>query len=129
MRSWLRAAGIMIVGMAIGIGLGLTLGWVVWPTEFTNANPSVLQETYRRDYARMIASAYAADGDLAAARQRIAQLGADGAQTLFAVTLDAILKGESETEIRRLVRLSTAVGLYSPAMEPYLDTAQGERDG
>jgi len=116
----LRKLLLLILGLALGVGLGLYLGWVAWPTEFTDANPSILVENYRQDYARMVADAYAADGDLTAAQRRIASLGGDSQEFLLSVTLDAILLGQDEAEIRRLVRLSADLGLSSPAFAPYL---------
>ena len=118
--AWLRALVYTGVGLVVGIGLGLYLGWVAWPAEFTNANPSVLQTTHRRDYVLMIADAYAVDGDLAAAQERVASLGEDGQEFLMATLLDMILRGEQEGDTRRLARLADDLGLYSPAMEPYL---------
>lgn len=120
MRNLLRLISLVAVGLAVGIGLGLYLGWVAWPTEFTNANPAVLQESYRRDYLNMIATAYALDNDLPAAQQRIASLGADGPQFLLDTTIDLILLPGDEAEIRRLVQLAAVLGLSSPAMLPYL---------
>jgi len=119
-KSWLRAAGWVGLGLLLGAGLGLYLGWVVWPTEFTNANPAALQESYRQDYARMIAAAYAEDGNLAAAEKRVESLGENGRDFYFSFTLDAILRGGNETEIRRLARLAADLGFSSPAMTPYL---------
>ena len=120
MRSWLRVLGLLIVGLAVGVGLGLYLGWVAWPTEFTDANPSVLQERYQRDYILMIATVYTADGDLTAALRRIDSLGENSREVLFSYTLDTILRAENEIEIRQLVRLAADLGLRSPAMDPYL---------
>ncbi len=123
----LRDPLMVILGLAIGAGLGLYLGWVAWPTEFTDANPSVLQESYRQDYVRMIAATYAADGNLDTAQQRLASLGEDGKGTLLSVTIDAILLGENELEIRRLVSLAADLDISSPAMTPYLtDNANGD---
>jgi hypothetical protein len=120
MRRWLRIMGLVSIGLVAGAGLGLYLGWVAWPTEFTDANPSVLQESYRRDYALMIAAAYAVDGDLSAAQRRVTSLGEDGQDFLFSLLLDMILRGDNEAEIRPVARLAADLGLYSPAMEPYL---------
>lgn len=119
----LRPLLMIALGLALGIGLGLYLGWVAWPTEFTDANPSVLQETYRHDYVRLIAAAYTADNNLPAAQQRVASLGDDGRDVVLAVTLDTILRGGDEIEIRQLVRLAAGLGLSSPAMAPYLPEA------
>jgi hypothetical protein len=118
--SRLRPLLIVIVGLALGAGLGLYLGWVAWPTEFTDANPAVLQDVYRQDYARLIAAAYTADDNLPAAQKQVASLGDDGRDVVLAVTLDTILQGGDEAEIRQLVRLAAALGLESPAMVPYL---------
>jgi hypothetical protein len=130
MRNWLRVIGLLILGIGAGVGLGLYLGWVAWPTEFTDANPSILQEDYQQDYILMIATIYAQDGDLVAARRRVDSLGENGLEALFRVTLDTILTAENEMEIRRLVRLASDLGLQSPAMEPYLIVpGQGLNDG
>ena len=128
MRRWLRHIGFIVIGLAIGIGLGLYLGWVAWPTEFTDAAPSIMQESYQRDYVVMIAAAYSRDGDLETARRRLRGLGDDGEEFLLAVTLDQILRGDDETRIRQLVRLASDVGLSSPAMAPYLPES-GAGDG
>lgn len=120
----MRFGGWVALGLLLGTGLGLYLGWVVWPTEFTNANPAALQESYRQDYALMIASAYAADGDLAAAEQRVDELGEDGRSFYFSFTLDTILREHNQTETRQLARLAADLGFSSPAMTPYLTESE-----
>lgn len=108
-------------GLALGAGLGLFLGWVAWPIQFTNADPTVLEESYQRDYTVMIASAYALDGDLALARQRLASLGKpDDEEWLVQVTVDHIVGRQDDAEITHLVRLAAALGRVTPVMEPYL---------
>lgn len=119
-HAWLRALVYAGIGLVVGIGLGLYLGWVAWPAEFTNANPSVLETNHRRDYLLMIADAYAVEGDVAAAQQRLAGMGEGGQEFLMSTLLDMILRVEDEGDIRRLARLADDLGLYSPAMEPYL---------
>ncbi|NJN54750.1 MAG: hypothetical protein HC804_08355 [Anaerolineae bacterium] len=118
--SRLRIPLILIIGLAVGLGLGLYIGWEVAPTEYVNANPAYLAETYQQEYVRMVATAYAVDGDLAAAQMRLVSLGENGGALLTAVMLDTILQQQNETEIRQLVNLAAAVGITSPAMEPYL---------
>lgn len=115
------------LGLLIGSGLGLYLGWVAWPAEFSDASPALLADVHREDYARMIAAAYAEDGDLAQARWRVATLdAADPNGWLLAVVVDAILQqGENEETLRQLARLAADLGLRSPAMDPYL-SPQGE---
>lgn len=120
MRRWLQIIGLLVVGLGIGAGLGLYLGWVAWPTEYTDADPSILQEDYRRDYVLMVAAAYEMDGNLAAAAQRINDLGADSHDFLLSLLLDMILQEANEEEIRQVARLAADLGLDSPAMGPYL---------
>lgn len=110
----------ILLGLAIGAGLGLAIGWVFWPTQFTDATPAVLDDNYRRDYVLLIADNYALDNNLAAAQQKIATLGEDGSQYLLSVLIDMILRQQDESQIRRLARLANDIGQYTPAMEPYL---------
>lgn len=121
---WQRLLRVVLwlsLGAILGIAAGLLLGWAVWPIEFTEADPTVLEEGYQRDYTVMIATAYSFDEDLNAARQRLNTLGrADANAWLLSVTVDHILNRADENEIRYLVRLANDVGLYSPVMDPYL---------
>jgi hypothetical protein len=121
MKRWLLIIGFVGIGLVIGIGLGLFLGWIAWPTEFTDANPSVLAEEYKQDYVLMVAADYAFSGDLDAARQKVASLGSGGEDFIFSFTLDQILQSSNVTEIRQLAQLANDLGLYSPAMDPYLN--------
>lgn len=130
MRNWLRAFLWIGLGLAIGGSLGLYLGWVAWPTEFVDADPSILREDYRRDYTLMIAHAYALDGDLSAAQRRLYTLGDEEPdRRLLTMTVDAILSGRDEqTIILPLVALSRDLGLNSPAMAPYLQVTPTPAD-
>jgi hypothetical protein len=120
MFRWLRNFALILLGLGLGVGLGLWLGWVVWPTEFTDATPVILQDAYRQDYLRMIAAAYAEDGDLETAETRLDSLGSNSSDHLFSLMLDTILANGDEAEIRALVQLAAALGYTSPAMQPYL---------
>ncbi len=120
MRSGLRFIGFITIGLIIGAGLGLYLGWVAWPTEFTDANPTVLEENYRRDYLVMVATAYQLDNDLPTAQRRVNSLGEESHTFLVNTIIDLILQQGDEPTIRQLVRLAADLGLSSPAMQPYL---------
>ncbi len=110
----------ILLGLVIGAGLGLAIGWVFWPTEFTDANPTVLQDRYRRDYVQLIADGYALDNNLGLAQQRIEDLGEDGPQYVLEVLIEMILRQEDENAVRRLTRLANDIGQYTPAMAPFL---------
>lgn len=128
MGTWKRVVLWIGAGLVLGVSVGLYLGWAVWPPEFTNTDPAILREDYKRDYAVMIAQAYTVDGDLDAARRRLYSLGEpEPDRWLLTLTVDTILSGRDETqEIRPLVALARALGLSSPAMAPYLDEPQPE---
>jgi len=121
--SRLRIFLLIIIGLAVGVALGLYIGWELFPTEFVDASPVYLAEEQKQDYARMIAAAYAVEGDLTAAQQRLDDLGPGGKDVLTAVMLDAILLQQNLTEIRQLVNLAAVLDIVSPAMDPYLSPA------
>ncbi len=66
--------GTALVSFAVGLVIGLTIAWVLWPVQFTNADPSDLRQAYKDDYVRMISAAYQVDGNLVKTKQRLAQL-------------------------------------------------------
>lgn len=110
----------IVLGLVVGASLGLVLGWFVWPIQYTEANPAILREDYRRDYILMIATIYTADGDLTAAQNRLAQLGSGYRDYLLEVTADLAVAGEDEAVIRPFARLVADLGLSSPILQPYL---------
>ena len=133
MNDWLKRIGILLMGLLLGASLGLYLGWVAWPTEFTDADLTLLDESYKRDYTIMIAAAYSNDGDLAAAQQQLRQLrtGAEANpyEPVLTYAVDLILTNGDEQDIRYLVRLADALGLSSPAIVPYLPPPAEGSDG
>jgi len=52
-----------ILGVIAGLLIGLFIGWRVWPVEWVNATPEVLQDELRVDYLRMAINTYALTGD------------------------------------------------------------------
>lgn len=121
MKRWIRSIGWTVLGLTVGILLGLYLGWVAWPTEFTDANPALLAEPFKQDQLRMAAAVYAANGDLPGAQQRVAALGEDGQALLNDLVLDLILQGQQGQEVRQLAQLAHDLGLESPALQPFLN--------
>lgn len=119
----IRRLLILIVGLAAGIGLGLFLSWVVWPTDYEDADPTLLADQYHYDYVVLIAAAYQADNDIQTAGQRLRTAFLDSPdpfQAYLAFTVEAILNQGEEQDLRQLVRLANDLGLSSPALAPYL---------
>lgn len=123
MRNLLRWVGWTAVGLLLGAAAGLYLGWVVWPVEYSDANPAVLQEGYRQDYLLMIATVYADNGDLTLAATRLDGLGGNGRSLLLDTLLDMIVRQAPEADLVLLARLARDVGLASPAVERYAGEA------
>jgi hypothetical protein len=123
--SIFRIVAWIALGFVIGAGTGLLLGWVIWPLEVSDANPSVMEQKYQTDYALMIAAAYSGDEDLQSARLRLGHLTTqDIGPWLQDLTLDQILDDAPEDDILPLVRLALDLGQTSAAFEPYLEKLQ-----
>ena len=112
----------------LGNLLDLELGWE-WeldPVQYVDTDMSYLHPIYQDAYVLMVSEAYALDGDLDAARARLALLALpDPAQAVGDRAEKAIAEGISVVHIRALVRLSTALGVQRDAFSPYLSDSDG----
>jgi len=115
-----RALIMIILGLAVGAGIGLTVGWIA-PINSPQTAPSVLSAEWQSDWVLMTAQAYSLDGDLNLARQRLALLGEGdlGAQVAQRGE-QALTEGLPPTYIGTLARLAAALGSRTPALAPYL---------
>ena len=99
-----------LLWLTVGVGLGLYGGWVVAPVEYVDTAPDSLQQVYKDDYVLMLATAFAADGDLAAARSGLAGLGlSDHEAAVTATTSRLAIAGYSSEDIDRLEALAEAL--------------------
>ncbi|HEY76040.1 MAG TPA: hypothetical protein G4O00_07650 [Thermoflexia bacterium] len=116
-----RVLPLALAGLAVGIALGLLVGWVLWPVRYTNTAPAQLRQDYRTEYVLMVAAAYHVEGDLEAARARLALLDPEQpARPVRELAETLIAEGGRETDIRTLVHLAEAMGATTPSMLPYL---------
>jgi hypothetical protein len=121
----LLAIILLLAGAAIGLGLGLYVGWVAWPVSYQDITVAALGEAYRDDYVVMVATAYGWDGDLDLARERLGALEpADPAAPLALVEATAARLAELSdppappADLQRLSRLAAdlrAAGTPGPA--------------
>jgi len=120
----------LLLSAALGLGLGLTLGWVVAPVRYVDTHPSTLGQTHKDDYVLMVATIYAGDGDAAAARARLAALGfADPGAGVAAAAHRFIAARQPEADLRRLARLAAAFDAATPELLPYLPTPANPATG
>jgi hypothetical protein len=109
-----------IVGIALGIGLALLIGWELLPVQRADSSPAMLRRDYQEEYLRLIAAAYQVDGDLPLAQQHLAALQPDATAFLVEVTERWIAQGKSDAILVPLVQLARDLGVSTPAMQPYL---------
>ncbi|MBN2390757.1 MAG: hypothetical protein JXR84_08540 [Anaerolineae bacterium] len=109
-----------IVGIALGIGLALIIGWGLLPVQRANSSPAMLRHDYQEEYLRLIAAAYLVDGDLTLAQQRLAALQPDATMFLVEVTELWITQGKSDAILTPLAQLARDLGVSTSPMQPYL---------
>lgn len=105
-----RGSWYLLTGIIIGIGLGLVISWLVWPTRYRDNAPASLGEEYKDSYRALIAAAYMASGDVERARSRLYELGdADMAAALITQAQRSMVEGHPEAEVRALSLLGLAL--------------------
>jgi hypothetical protein len=108
------------------MGLGLWYGWVLDPLEYRDTDVSHLASVYRDEYVLMVGETYALDGDLDAARARLALLSVPDPAALVADQAQAFIsRGASPLDIQALARLAAALGVRRDALSPYLEEGDG----
>jgi len=109
-KAWVVKPPVMI-GLAVvaGIAVGLFLGWVVFPVEWTDATPSMLRSDVQVDYMRMVIDSYSVNRNADLAMQRYESLGAAGPVALAEVAANP---GDvSDTSIQNFYAL---IEIYQP---------------
>ncbi len=110
----------LLLGAAIGLGLGLYLGWVQFPAQVVDGPASALSQRYKDDYTIMVARAYVRDRDLTGALERLRPLGeANIPAYVQEMTERTISSSGNVADIQVLVALSAGLGRLTPIMEPY----------
>lgn len=93
-----------VTGVILGLALGLLVGWVLWPVEYTDALPEILRQDYQEEYLRMAIDSYGAHPDAELAVRRWLSLG-ENAVPLFV----AISRNPGNQEIGDILAFKAAV--------------------
>lgn len=110
----------LLLGAAVGLGIGLYLGWVQFPAQVADGPASALSQRYKDDYTIMVARAYVRDGDLTGALERLRPLGfANIPAFVQEMTERTISTSGNVADIQVLVALANGLGRLTPIMEPY----------
>ena len=117
-----RASAVTLgLSLVAGLGLGLYIGWVVSPVQYVDTDPASLRQDYKDEYILMIAAIYSQDGDLAAARARLAALGLDDPRPAVTEAAQRFISAQRpEADLRRAVGLAAAFDTLTPEMLRYL---------
>lgn len=110
----------LLVGLALGAGVGLYLGWVQFPSQYVNSPAATLSERYKDEFTVMVATGYLKDGDLGGAFERLKILGVANIPSFVqSVTERYISNSRDAQDITYLVALAEGLGRLTPIMEPY----------
>lgn len=117
----MRKIILVLIALAAGLGLGVVIGWYVWPVTYTEAVPNRMGASWKDESIWMAAQAFAYDRDLEAAQARLRPLGSDDPGTLVLErTTRAIQQNLPPMQIAYLARLAAALGARSPSTDVYL---------
>jgi hypothetical protein len=98
-----RGSWYLLTGVILGIGLGLLVSWVLWPTRYRDNAPSSLSEEYKDSYRTLIAASYMASGDIQRARSRLKLLqDPDPAAALITQAQRSMMEGRPDAEVKAL---------------------------
>jgi hypothetical protein len=110
----------IVLGLTVGIGIGVTVGWF-FPLTTVKTTPSSLSLDWQADWILMTAQAFSLDGDLDLAKQRLALLGTgDPGARVAQRGEQAIAEGLPSNYIGALARLAAALQVRTEALSPYL---------
>jgi hypothetical protein len=111
-RSGLLA---LVAGLLVGLAAGLIYGWVIQPARLGGSAPASLRSDFQDEYTALIASAFAATGDLPRARARLALIpGAIDSDRIAALAQAWLAAGRPETEARSLAALAAQLTDRTP---------------
>jgi hypothetical protein len=131
MRSYLLTG---IITLALGLGIGIYLGWVQFPIEYANSHMCQLDMSYQENYTLMVARGYRQDGDIDRAIARLRPLRVENAAAcddgrayaidnipdwVQYVTEQYISEGANPSQIRDLVALAEGLDRLTPIMESF----------
>jgi hypothetical protein len=117
----MRRSLLIIIAVLVGIGLGLFVGWYVWPVTYTEATPQRLRQDWKDEAIWMAAQAYVFDHDLETAQTRLRPLGFDDlGRSVLDRAERALDRNWPPIQITYLARLAAALGARSTRLDPYL---------
>ena len=127
----MKVAGVLIVGLLLGLTGGLIYAWFIAPVEYYDTFPPLLDATYRHDWIRMVTWTYGAEGNWERTQIRLSGLSDDEVRVAVADVLEgAVAEGRSISTLQRMARLALEYDVDVPAAGIYAEggvpSASGE---
>lgn len=125
------AAGLILLGLIIGLAGALYYAWVVAPIVYTNASPARFSDEYKDEYLLLVSQNYAIDGDWQMAERRLDALDDPELVEHITALLERYLREQQPPETIRAVAIvaeklgsdGRAVALFAPTPLSGLPTA------
>jgi hypothetical protein len=115
--------GGFLIGLVVGMGLSLYYTWVLDPPPLSLATAASLNQHDKEIYTVLVAAAFASDGNLERATNRLEGLAdARVAQTLVTLAERYLAEGRDVRDVRALARLADALGSTSASVRPFIAT-------
>jgi len=116
MKAW----GVLIVGLILGLAAGLLYTWVISPPEYYDTYPPLLEKSYRADWIQMTVLAYGAEGNWNRTQLRLQGLPEAEIRPIAATALDqAVAAGRPLVMLQRMAKLAAFYGIDTPAVHIY----------
>jgi hypothetical protein len=117
----MKRVALALIGLAVGLGIGLYLGWIAWPVQYYDTDMTSFHPQYQFDYAVMVGAAYELDGNWERAAERLDALGQpDPGPWLQHLILDSISQGRDPVKIGHLISLADPLGVRTEIMDPFV---------
>jgi hypothetical protein len=113
-------------GAGLGIGLGLVVGWLLWPVTYFDTDLYDLRQDYQDEVVVMVGAQLALEGDVEAARAALSLLSQPDAprlpeQIVVEVMERYVAQAAASADVELLVALADALGTPTTAMQPLLE--------
>jgi hypothetical protein len=106
-----RLAGLSLLALMVGVGIGLLYAWVVSPIRYVDTTPNTLRADFKDSFRAAIAASYSATHNLERAKARLALLGdPNPAEALTAQAQRMLASGESFDTVQEVAALASDLG-------------------
>ncbi len=117
---------LLLIGLAIGLGLGLYYAWIVDPVVFVDASPSRLRQDYKEEYLFLVSQSYAQNGRWPQAQARLQALDDPNLAQTLDVLLEKYLREQRPPEvIKNLANLAQQAGATGAVVALFAPTPAG----